>query len=475
MAKKFLGRDKELKLLLSQSEKPTASFIVFRGRRRIGKSTLIKHFAKDYKFFAFEGLSPTDKTTLQAELNAFARQLSEQTGLPEVFADDWSKLFRLLWEKSQEGRVVILFDEISWMGSKDPQFLGKIKMAWDNYFSQNSQLMLIVCGSASSWIQKNILSSTGFVGRISQTITLGELPIDIVSQFWNDKNISKYEMLKVLSVTGGIPKYLEEIDPKLSAEENIKNLCFSPGGFLVDEFERIFSDLFLHDTVIYRKIVEILSNGPRTMSEIAVEAEFSRSGRLSTYLEELELGGFVGHDYSWNFNGAKETKIGLYRLKDNYLRFYMKYIAPNINKIRSESYLFQSLANLPGWNAILGLQFENLVINNRLCVKEVLGLSHDDILCDNPYMQRKTATQAGCQIDYLIQAKFGTLYVCEIKFSEGPIGLEVARQIQEKIQHLKVPKHMSFRPVLIHVNGVTDDVKYSPYFYKIIDFAEFLK
>jgi len=360
------------------------------------------------------------------------------------------------------------------MGSKDTLFLSKIKMAWDNYFSQNTQLMFIICGSASSWIEKNILSSTGFVGRISHNMTLEELPITSVSKFWNNPNISKYEILKLLSVTGSIPKYLEEINPKISTEENIKRLCFVPGGLLVNEFEHIFSDLFMHDTRIYRSIVEVLASGPKTMSDISQIIGFSRSGKLSNYLKELELSGFLSYDYGWNLKTTKESKIGLYRLKDNYLRFYLKYIATSLNKIKKESYLFQSLSALPGWNSILALQFENLVISNRLYVKNALGLNHNDILCDNPYVQRSTQNQEGCQIDYLIQDRFSSLYVCEIKFSKNLIGTEVIDQIQNKIIKLKAPKHLSFRPVLIHANGITDEVKFSQYFFRIIDFTDFI-
>lgn len=474
MAKKFVGREKELELLSKQAEKQTASFVVIRGRRRIGKSTLVKEFAKGKKFFAFEGLAPTDKTTSKDQLAEFARQLSVQTGLPEIFADDWSKLFQLLWEKSKSGRIVILFDEISWMGSKDVHFLSKIKMAWDNYFSLNTDLIFIVCGSASSWIEENILSSTGFVGRISYTLTLDSLPLNSVHKFWDNLNISKYEILKLLSVTGSIPKYLEEINPKISAEENIKRLCFLPGGFLVDEFERIFSDLFVHESKIYREIVEILADGSKSMSQIAEITGFSRSGRLSKYLKELEISGFISYDYSWNIKTTKENSVGLYRLRDNYLRLYMKYIAPNFKKIKNETYLYQSFAALPASKSVLGLQFENLVLSNREYIKNALGLRPDDIVCDNPYFKRKGIDSEGCQIDYLIQDRFSSLYVCEIKFSDREIGMEVVDQINQKIKRLKAPKNISFRPVLIHVNGVTDEVKYSKFFYKIIDFTEFV-
>jgi len=474
ISKRFIGRTRELSLLKQFTEKQSASLIVIRGRRRIGKSTLIKKFAEPYIFYQFEGLAPTRETTAQMQRNTFAQQLARQTGLPEVVADDWIKLFQLLWEKSKQERIVILFDEISWMGSKDPEFLSKIKMAWDNLFSQNPRLILIICGSASSWIEQNILSSTGFVGRISYTLTVEELHLNEIKEFWNNPNISAYEILKVLSIVGGVPKYLEEINPKLPAEDNIKHLCFTPGGFLVEEFNKIFSDLFLRNSDIYKKIVVCLADGMKTMTDIAAAIDFSKSGRLSEYLNELELSGFIHRDYFWSLKTLQQSSICMYRLKDNYLRFYLKYIVPNMSKIQKNDYAFKSLSALPNWNTILGLQFENLVLHNRKQIQGHLGLDSNEVLCDNPYIQRATTQHKGCQIDYMIQARFNTVYICEIKFSDSPIGTGVIDQIEEKINRLKTPKHMSFRPVLIHVNGVTKDLEHSQYFYKIIDFSKLL-
>lgn len=472
--KRFIGREAELQILQNQMDKPTASFIVVRGRRRIGKSTLIKHFAKPHTFYAFEGLPPSSGTTAQQQRDEFSRQLSDQTRLPSITADDWIKLFQLLWEKSKTGPIVILLDEISWMGSQDSAFLGKIKMAWDNYFSNNPQLMLIVCGSASSWIEKNILSSTGFVGRISYTLTLEELPLQVLRQFWDSSHISGYEILKVLSITGGVPKYLEEINPKLSAEKNIQKTCFTKGGFFVDEFNRIFSDLFLRDSQLYKTIVTILANGPRTMGEIADLADFSKSGRLSDYLNELELSGFVHKDVVWNFKTGHKKKTALYRLKDNYVRFYIKYIEPNRHKIERNNFLLSSLSILQNWSSVFGLQFENLVLHNRLAIYNQLGLATHDIECDGPYVQMQTLTAPGCQIDYLIQDRFHTLYVCEIKFSQNPVSTSVINDMKVKIKNLKIQKHMSVRPVLIHANEITHDVSSSQYFYRIIDFSKLI-
>lgn len=158
----------------------------------------------------------------------------------------------------------------------------------------------------------------------------------------------------------------------------------------------------------------------------------------------------------------------------NYLRFYLRYIQKYKNKIDRGSFEFTSLTALPEWRSILALQFENLVLNNRRSIQEILGIAPCDVISDNPFFQRKTSKQAGCQIDYMIQTKFTTLYICEIKFSKNLIGMDVIPEVQKKIDRLKCPKGFSYRPVLIHVNGVTEDLADSHYFATIIDLSQLL-
>ncbi len=143
------------------------------------------------------------------------------------------------------------------MGGKDPHFLGHLKTAWDMYFSKNPQLIIALCGSVSSWIEKNILSSTGFLGRITFDLMLEELPLEVCNAFWHpkEKRITSYEKFKLLSVTGGVPLYLEQIKPNLPAEQNIQDLCFTKGGLLVREFDEIFSDLFSRTKTRHKEIV----------------------------------------------------------------------------------------------------------------------------------------------------------------------------------------------------------------------------
>ncbi len=477
MTTNFVGRKQELGQLNLLLNKKSASLVVVKGRRRIGKSRLIEEFGKSQRMYTFSGVLPNANTTLQSQLHEFGWQLGKTLKQPAFKDDDWNDLFLRLARETKKGRVLILFDEISWMGSLDPDFLGKLKNAWDLEFKRNPQLILVLCGSVSAWIEKNILSSSGFLGRVSLSLTIEELPLFDCDNFWIDAgdNISAYEKFKILSVTGGIPKYLEEIQSNLSAEENIKNLCFNHSGLLFNEFDQIFTDIFSKRSEIYKRIVECLADGKYEHEDIYKKLNVGKSGVVSEYLDELVKSGFFRRDFTWHIKSGKTSKLSRYRVSDNYLRFYIKYIAPNKEKIERGSYARQSLAALPGWEGAMGLQFENLVLNNRQQILKYLRINADDVIYDNPFFQRKTIRQESCQIDYLIQTRFDTLYICEIKFSKYPISVDIIAEMQEKIRRLKAPRHVSRRTVLIHVNGIHDEIIDSRYFSNIIDFSEMLE
>ena len=473
----FIGRKEELESLRSRFAIKAASFIAIRGRRRIGKSQLIKEFSKEFsKSYLFTGLPPTQKVTKKEQRKAFINQMQKQ-GLPMVGAEDWSDIFWVIGKACEQGSVLIALDEIAWMGSKDHAFLGKLKIAWDQYFEKNPKLILIVASSVSSWLDKNILNSTGFFGRIDLTLTLKELPIKDCVKFWGNraKSISAYEKLKILGVTGGVPKYLRGIDPQKTAEENIQRLCFYEEGLLFNEFDRIFHDLFSRRSKIYKEIAKLLvENHSLNQKEICKRLGRSSGSVMSAYLNDLVTAGFLSDDHSWDLKSREISKLRRYRLSDNYLRFYLKYILSNKLNIKKGRFKKDSLFNTLKWESIMGLQFENLVIHNSNELIKILGIHVSDCIFDGPYFQTRTQRRKGCQIDYLIQTK-SSVYVCEIKFSKNPIGPKVIEEVEKKIDALVIPRHVSYRPVLIHVGGVTDEVIYRDYFHKIIDWSELLK
>jgi uncharacterized protein len=243
--------------------------------------------------------------------------------------------------------------------------------------------------------------------RISLDVTLEELPLHECNEFWNaEKNrVSAFEKLKVLSVVGGVPRYLEEIIPSQSAESNIHRICFQKEGFLFSEFERIFSDLFTDRGPIYKKIVKRLASGLCTLEDVYKALGVKKSGVISGYMNDLVTAGFVSQDFTWHLKTGLDAKLSKYRLKDNYLRFYLKYIEPNKKKIEK-----QLLKLPPQWESIMELQFENLVLSNRKALQHAIGVDPSEIVNDNPFFQRKVKSHPGCQIDYMIQTKFGECY-----------------------------------------------------------------
>ncbi len=473
---KFIGRTAELAEFNALLKKKTASFVVVKGRRRVGKSRLIDHFAKKFHYYKFTGLAPSKGVTAQDQRNEFLRRLSELTNLPEIQLDDWIKLFKLVAEVVKKDRVILCFDEISWMAAGDDTFLSKLKNAWEDYFKNNNQLIFIVCSSVSIWVEENILSSTAFLGRIAWTVNLDPLPLQDCNKMLELQGFksSNYEKFKILSVTGGIPWYLEQIQGQYTAEENIKRQCFTSGGVMTNDFARIFNDLFDKRSQLYKNITEILVNGVATYGEIAEQLQYEKSARLSDYISNLIEAGFIIKDYTWSLSTEKALDLFHYRLSDNYLRFYLKYIEPRISQITAKRLSKINLSAMPGWETIMGLQFENLVVNNRHEIYRLLNLRAEDIVYDNPFFQNKTSRQKGCQIDFLIQTKFKIIYALEIKFSKNVLGSQVIDEVGEKINRISLPRHMTVLPVLIHVNGVSAAVTEADYFYAIIDFGEFL-
>lgn len=467
----FIGRESELQKLREFQTRKTAGMIVVCGRRRIGKSTLIEHFAPQKRFLEFYGLAPRPGLTSQDQLNHFSELLGLAFKIPPIKFDNWNAAFSTLAGLTSKGRWYILLDEISWMAGHDRDFPGKLKGIWDTKLKNNPELMLILCGSVTSWIEDNILNDKGFMGRISLTLTLEEMPLSDVNKFWGQSLISSVEKGKVLCVTGGIPRYLEEIKPQQTAEQNIKRLCFSKGGILVDEFDKIFRDIFAARADDFKKIISILANGSCEIGDLCSHLGVIQTGGLSKKLHILTQSGFITRDYVWEGN-QKKSKLSRYRLKDNYLRFYLKYIEPKKDLIEKGLYEDLFLEDLPEWNTIIGLQFENLILNNLRSIQHLLQIPSSTVLSAAPYFQHATQRRRGCQVDLLIQCKY-SIYICECKFGKK-ISSKVIEEVMEKIDRLRIPKGVSIRPVLIYQGELSPKIEQANFFTNLISFEQLL-
>ncbi len=472
----FWGRIPELLELRRIDKLKKSALIVCLGRRRIGKSRLIQEFGKKIPYYIeIQGLAPREGQTNQNQLDWFSKEVARQTELPEISYKDWSEAFILLANYVNDKHCIVFLDEISWMGGQDQDFPGKLKIAWDTHFSKNKKLRLIICGSVSSWIQKNILKSTDFVGRISLELVIKDMTLRESILFFGKKTklMSDLEKLRILCLTGGVPRYLEEMDYSLSAEQNYKNLCFSRNGFLFTEFKKIFNDIFGRRSAAYLKIVKTLTMGPKNLSEISKATKLSANGVLTEYLEDLDVSGFIRKEKIWDLKNLKEKdKSVRYRMSDNYIRFYLRYILPNHTKIEKNLFKQTGIDKLQSFDVFVGLQFENIIIKNLAEIYKELDLSVQSIQNVGGFFQNKTNRQEACQVDVLIQTR-NTLYVAELK-ARRDIDISVVKEVQEKIRKLKYPSNLSVRPILIYAGKLSVEVKEAEYFDQIISFADLL-
>lgn len=472
----FFGRKNYLDRFLSLWRKSVPSLVVCRGRRRIGKSTLIKEFARQSGglYLKFEGLAPDEYMTNAKQLSSFRDQLAAQTGRAVPYLKDWSDAFRELDAAlAGRGRKVVLLDEVSWMGGYDRTFAAKLKMAWDNLFHERSELVVFVCGSVSTWIHKNILRSKGFVGRISLDTVVDELPLSECLRFWGKRALrfDSREILDVLSVTGGVPRYLEEVDPALSADENIRRLCFLPDGYLFREFNELFNDIVSRTAPTKRKVLEALAKGPMSGVELAKCLGIARNGRLSDLLEELEIAGFIAKAEGVNPSTGRRGRIDRYRLRDNYTRFFLRYVSPRLPEIQAGTFSFLSVSLLPGWEAMMGLQFENLILNNLPEVINAMGLAGKLVISAAPFRCVRAA-RGGVQVDLLVQTE-GAAWIVEIK-RKAELGLDVAWELAQKAARLPVREGVSVRTALVYDGRLSQSLVASDDIDRLISAKELL-
>ena len=475
----FFGREDLILQLEGLWRKRVSSLVTCRGRRRIGKSTLIRQFAKatQSRFIKIEGARPGAETTREDELRVFAEQLAAQTGCEDTTPSNWLNAFiRLAGRIRDDERTVVLLDEISWLGFGEPMFADIFRIAWENYLKPHDRLIVVLCGSVSSWVRENFIDNRAYVGRRSLDVVAGELPPRECARFWGEAapRAAARDILDVLSVTGGVPRYLEEIDPGLSADENIRRLAFLPKSVLRMDFDEMFSDVVTHQPKFAATAARALVDGPKSVTEIAAALGTEKSGRISSAMDELEEAGFVASDPGRNPETGAEVRSRRFRLKDNYARFYLKYVEPAKETIDAGSFAFDGMERFAGWPTVLGLQFENLVINNYRSLLPLLGLERSHVFSAAPY--RRTASEKsrkkGVQIDLLLQTRMSFCLV-EIK-RQREIGREILDEMKEKVRRFAAPREMSVRTALVYDGRLAPSVEADGYFDAVIPFSRLL-
>ena len=472
----FIGREHELDQLRGLHQRRGSRLVVMTGSRRVGKTRLINFFAStcpESKLWDFEGIAPEAETDAQSQRDHFANRLMIHLKCPPFTFQDWSDALAHLSMHIKPGDI-ILFDEISWMGSKDPTFIPKLKAWWDK---QQTPVLAVFCGSVSTWIEENILKSTAFFGRINLTMTLDPLSIADANKLLLAYGFqgSDYDAYRLLSILGGIPWYLEQVESGYTVDDLVKKLCFKQSGLLVLEFDRIFHDLFNGKGTSYKKILDSLKGGMKTLADVRKDTGFPHSGSLSTLMEHLITAGFVQKQNLWSFKTKKSLKQSLYHICDPYMRFYLKVIEPQRNKIDLNSFTDIPMSSLPGACSHTGLQLEQLLLQNRNILLKSLGVNPIDVVASGPFRQSKTTTKDGCQIDFLVQTATKTLFVCEFKVKDLELKMDIIAEVEKKIKALKVPRGYAVVPVLFQISGVSYNVADSEYFYRIINIADFLR
>ena len=467
----MIGREKELEILRQANLSSKAELGIVYGRRRVGKSTLLRA-VKSKKSFYFEGVKGLSR---QKQIRHFVTQLAAQTNSIPVDAKDWNQALEALTPHIVKGPCYVVFDELPWMASSQSELISFLKFFWDNKWKQNKKLHIVLCGSIASFMVKHVLHSESLHNRKTYEMKLDPLNMQEASQFF-PRSTPPDKILQYLICFGGIPKYLEQIDVKESFDKNIERLCFQKNGFFVNEFETVFKEQF-KNIKTYEPIVKALANKSQNKESLAKVLKMKSGGGLTESLSNLENADFIKSFVSMSLSGDLKDKTRKFVLWDEWLRFYFKLMKPQMQKIQMNTHqpLF-SRFNSSLLNQFYGIGFERLVLKNIPLLLDLLEIQLSDMEYVGPFFQKsRKEKEKGLQIDLMILEKDKTLTIIECKNQKDPVGIGIIQEIDQKIQRLNPPKNYFVKRVLVTVNDVSQDLKKKSYFSKIIYFQDFLK
>jgi predicted AAA+ superfamily ATPase len=472
----IIGRKKEQVIFERVLESKEASFLAIYGRRRIGKTYLIKnYFEEKGLFFHLTGIQDG---SLEVQLQNFAVEFSDRfrKGKDIEKPKNWFTAFQSLrkeLEKVPKGiKIILFFDELPWLSTPRSMFLQALEHLWNRYLSGMSHVILIVCGSAASWMIDNIINSKGGLhGRVTKEIRLLPFTLKETEEFLHEKGIilDRKQILELYMCLGGVAKYLSYLEKGKSAAQLIGELCFTYNAPLIAEFHKLYRSLF-HHYEEHERIVSALASFREGLSyrEIVEKTGLSAGGTLSQRLEELKQSGFIAEIPLFE-KGEKEHQ---YLLVDEYSLFYLTWNA-GVSSLdlqnRGPDYWIKQ-RNSQSWKSWTGHAFENLCLKHVEGIKAELGLAAVQTKASKwKYSVPKGSKDQGCEIDLCIDRADACINLCEMKYYSGEfvIDKEYAKALVRKkecFERITKTRKSTFTTLI-----TTHGVKHNEYFLSTVD------
>ena len=458
----IIGRTKEIKELQDLYESNRPQFVAIYGRRRVGKTFLVDEVFKGKITFRHAGLSPVDddnnKNMLKDQLKNFQFSLMRQGLKKAKTPTSWLEAFFLLetlLESEDDGsRQVVFLDELPWMDSPRSGFITALESFWNGWACHRDNFMLVVCGSATSWMQDKLVNNHGgLYDRLTYEIKLSPFSLSECEKFFESKNIrlSRYDIAQSYMAIGGIPYYLGYFQKGLSLAQNIDNLFFAKGAKLVDEYKRLFSSVFTRPDD-EKKIVEFLSTRHYgyTRDEIIKGTGLANNGNLTKMLDALIASDFVIKYIPFGFKKYEAH----YKLIDPYCIFYIRFVLGSKKKDTQYWIHNESTPSITSWR---GIAFEELCFSHIYQIKKALGIEAVSS-SQSAWALKGNDQQDGAQIDLLIDRADHILNMCEMKFYSGDFTVDKTyyRRLEDRQQTLadQLPKRTAIHQTLITTYGL---------------------
>lgn len=464
----MVGRKKEIAELNRLYESNRAQLVAVYGRRRVGKTYLVDETFKGKITFRHAGLSPieseesTGKSPLKMQLKHFYNSLimhgMKRSKCPESWLDAFFMLENLLESKGKDERQLVFLDELPWLDTPKSGFIIAFEAFWNTWGCHRDNLMVVVCGSATSWILDKLINNHGgLYNRVTYEIKLSPFSLVECEELFKSENIklSRYDIVQSYMITGGMPYYLNYFQKGMSLAQNVDQLFFKNGAKLRNEYERLFASIF-NNPEMMKSIIKLLSsrNAGYTRNEIAENTEYSIGGTLTGALNALIASDFIIKYVPFGLHKRDEH----YKLIDPFCMFYLKFVEKQDSLVDSfwqQNSVSQSVIS---WR---GFAFENVCFNHIDQIKAALGIS--GVSTKHSAWSKRADDISGTQIDLIIERKDNVVNLCEIKFygNEFTVNKDYHRVLINRQELLE--KEISSKMIIHNTLITTYGLKYNEY------------